>query len=480
MSENCSVSRREFLTRSGQAAAGMLAAGALSSCRSPQPAPAVMGKTIGSNGRVNMAFVGVRSRGQHLFESFGLIDGVRIAALCDVDGNVLAERAKEVEEKFGYRPLTYMDERKMLENRDIDAVVIATPNFWHALGTIWACQAGKHVYVEKPCCHNLFEGRKMVEAAQKYGCIVAVGCQNRSIETVRQAMEFLHSGGIGEVYLARGLCYKPRGTIGLVPDGLGTGPKYEYFVWGQPGINYDAAYMAKVDYEMWQGPAPKRPFNYNRFHYNWHWNWTYGSGDIGNQGPHQWDLCRWGLNKQEHPVRIVSDGGYYGKPCAQETPNVQTAQMLYADGKMIEFEVRGLSTNKEDRIGIGNLFYGTKGWLHLNGGTWQSYFGHGNEKGPGAKETDASADPMNPAGSGDFAHFQNFVEALKSNDVRKLTCPIEEGYMSSSLPLLANIAYRLDRKLTFDGARERFAGDREADRMLTRDYRRPYVVEKTV
>jgi len=124
----------------------------------------------------------------------------------------------------------------------------------------------------------------MVEAAQKYGCIVAVGCQNRSIDTVRQAMEFLHSGGIGDVYLARGLCYKPRGTIGLVPDGLGTGPKYEYFVWGKPGINYDAAYMAKVDYEMWQGPAPKRPFNYNRFHYNWHWNWTYGSGDIGNQG----------------------------------------------------------------------------------------------------------------------------------------------------------------------------------------------------
>jgi predicted dehydrogenase len=230
--------------------------------------------------------------------------------------------------------------------------------------------------------------------------MVAVGFQNRSLRGVRQAMAFMRGGGIGEVYAARGLCFKARDTIGLVPDGLGSGERFKYFVWNNPGVNYDQAYMGNVDYDAWLGPAPKRPFNYNRFHYNWHWHWDYGDG--GNQGPHQWDIARWGLGQGEHPRKISSKGGFYGEKCAQETPNTQAAEMVYGDGRMIEFEVRGLYTNSEDGVAIGNLFYGTKGWLRLDGEEWQSYFGRKNEPGPGSKTAGEEdfGDPMMAAARG--------------------------------------------------------------------------------
>jgi len=484
MSNEERISRRGFLRNGGTLAAGAFVAGALPSRRTVRAAsrraPAPAAQAAGANDRVSLAFIGVRGRGRDLYGYFGALPGVRIAALCDVDGNVLAERAADVEKRFGAKPAVYKDQRILLENKDIDAVVVATPNHWHALSTIWACQAGKHVYVEKPCCHNLFEGRRMVDAARRYGRIVSVGCQNRSSRSVRQAMAFLKSGGIGEVYAARGLCFKARDPIGLVPDGLGTGDRFKYFVWNSPGVNYDQAYMANVDYDAWLGPAPRRPFNYNRFHYNWHWNWDYGDGDCGNQGPHQWDIARWGLGQDGHPRKISSKGGYYGEKSAQETPNTQAAEMVYADGRIVEFEVRGFYTNAEDGIAIGNLFYGTKGWLRLDGDDWQSYFGRKNEPGPGSKTVGEEdfGDPMMAAAEG--GHFANFVRALRAGDPKLLTCPIEVGYMSSALPLLANISYRADRSLVFDPAKEKFVGDKAADRLLTRDYRKPYLVPKTV
>ncbi len=476
MTNDNPMSRRRFLENSGQLAAGAFAAGIFPPAKK---APAT-GNVVGANDRVNLGIIGVRSRGRDLIDGFGHLPKVQIAALCDVDQNVLGERASAVERGFGNKPATYQYLKDLLESRDIDAVVIATPNHWHALGTIWACQAGKHVYVEKPCCHNLAEGRRMVEAARRYGRLVSVGFQNRSIRGVRQAMAFLHDGGIGDVYMARGLCLKPRDPIGSVPDGIGSGETYLYSAGNRPGINYDHAYMEKVDYDVWLGPAPERPFNYNRFHYNWHWHWDYGNGDCGNQGPHQWDIARWGLGQRGHPLKISSSGGYYGERCDQETPNLQAAQMIYADGKMIEFEVRGLFTNKEDGIRIGNLFYGTKGWLHLDGGEWQSYFGHNNEEGPGSKTVgeDDFADPMNPAIAG--GHFANFIHALRTGNPDNLTCPIEQGYVSSALPLLANISYRLDRRLSFESDKEKFVDDGQADRLLTREYRKPYVVPQKV
>jgi len=471
------VSRRTFLQSGGRLAAGALAAGVLPTRRDPQASSRNAGAS-GANDRINLAVIGVRGRGLNHLDAFGALPNVRIAALCDVDLNVLDERAADVEKKFGTRPATYQHQQKLLESRDIDAVSIATPNHWHALGTIWACQAGKHVFVEKPCCHNVQEGRRMIEAARRFGRLVSVGFQNRSSRGVRQAMAFLHGGGIGEVYMARGLCFKARDPIGLVPDGIGSGKDYEYFVWNSPGANYDRAYMDRVDYDAWLGPAPERPFNYNRFHYNWHWHWDYGSGDIGNQGPHQWDIARWGLGQERHPTMIGSSGGLYGPRSAQETPNTQAAEALYADGRMIEFEVRGLATNAEDGVMIGNLFYGTKGWLRIDGDAWQSYLGRKNEEGPGSKAAgeDDFPDPMARAIEG--GHYANFIHALRANDPALLTCPIEAGYMSSALPALANISYRLDRRLTFDAGQERFLGDGRADRMLGRDYRSPYLLPR--
>ncbi|MCE5186559.1 MAG: Gfo/Idh/MocA family oxidoreductase, partial [Planctomycetaceae bacterium] len=272
------VSRRQFLSTSGTLSAGVLLAGALSSCQRSEKA-AVAPARPAVQGPVNIGMVGIRSRGWALYEDVRKIEGVRIKALCDVDGNVLEKRLADAEKDLGYRPDGYADMRQMFKDPAIHAVIMGTPNHWHALGTIWACQAGKHVFVEKPVCHNIWEGRKMVEAAHKYNCLVQAGFQNRSMRNVREAMKLLHEGVIGDVYMARGLCYKRRDPIGLVPDGIGTGPKYAYSAFNRPGIQYTADYMARVNYDYWTGPAELLPFNYNRFHYNWHWNWNYGGGD---------------------------------------------------------------------------------------------------------------------------------------------------------------------------------------------------------
>lgn len=491
-SKDRKISRRQFLTRSTQTAAGIVAAGSLVSYTAAQTTPNAGSRILGANEQINLAVIGIHGRGQELAGGFARIPNVRIKTLCDIDENLFAEPIKEIEEIQGSAPATQNDLRRVYDDKDIDAVVIAAPNHWHALATIWACQAGKHVYVEKPCSHNIREGRKMVEAARRHDRLVAVGFQNRSIRNVRQAMKFLHDGKLGEIYMARGLCFKPRDTIGKCADGLGSGKDYEYWVWGEEGTCYDSDYMKAVNYDLWLGPAPERPFNYNRFHYNWHWNWDYGNGDIGNQGPHQFDVARWGINKNEHPVKISSSGGYFAFDSDQQTPNTQAAVFEYADGKILQFEVRGLYTNGESAIAseqqtqkqvdikIGNLFFGTKGWMSIDGSTWKTYFGRKNEPGPSSETVEEYADPMNLAGAGGDAHFSNFINALRSGKRQDLSCDIETGFMSTALPHLANISYRLGRNLTFDGAKEKFVGDKEADRMLTRKYRKPYIVPESV
>ncbi len=486
------ISRRQFLSRGGQTAAGIVIAGSLASCRSTPSRPACATGAIGANGQINLAVIGIRGRGMNLAEGFAEIPNVRVKTICDIDENLFAERVKKIEEIQGSAPSTEHELRRVFDDKDIDAVAIAAPNHWHALATVWACQAGKNVYVEKPSCHNIWEGRKMIEAARKYNRIVSVGFQNRSISNVRQAMQFLHDGRLGEIYMARGLCFKPRDSLGKCADGLGAGKDYDHWIWGEKGQNYDADYMSRVHYDLWLGPAPKRPFNYNRFHYNWHWNWDYGNGDIGNQGPHQFDVARWGMDKNEHPVKVSSSGGYFAFDSDQQTPNTQAATFEYPDGKILQFEVRGLYTNgesavtsgqqtsKQEDIKIGNLFFGTEGWMSINGSDWKTYYGRKNEPGPSSETVEPAADPMDLAGAGGEGHLANFIRALRSGKKEDLTCDIEVGYMSSVLPHLANISYRLGRKLTFDGNKEKFVGDREANRMLTRSYRKPYVVPQRV
>lgn len=463
-------SRREFAARSAMAAAAIVGA------------PAA--RALGASDRVTVAVLGIRGQGNALKRGFARLSGVEIKTLCDVDENLFAARAADpaLAELAGFRPAYQKDLRRVLDDKDIDAVVIATPNHWHALATIWALQAGKHVFVEKPASHTVWEGRKMVEAAQRYGKVVQVGTMNRSRPPVRQAIRFLHEGGIGKVYMARGLCFKPRPSIGRYPDGpMQPGERYRLNAEASSDEPcYDPAYLAKVDYDLWLGPAPARPFNRNRFHYNWHWHWDYGDGDTGNQGPHQFDIARWGLQQNEHPVKIRSTGGYYGEPSSQETPDLQTSLFEYADGRILEFATRGGYTNDEGTQKIGNLFYGSQGWMWIDGDgrKWQTYFGRKDEKGPGSDappEMGSGGDP-NVLTSIERPHYQNFVDAIRAGDPKQANCDAWEGHLSSALPHLANISYRVGRALVFDGQKERFAGDPEADRLLTREYRAPFVV----
>ncbi|MDZ4701377.1 MAG: Gfo/Idh/MocA family oxidoreductase [Rhodothermales bacterium] len=457
------ASRRDTLKKLAAGAAGLTLGAVGMTARS-------YASILGANDRLRVATIGVRGQGfGHLrrWASMGETDNVQLATICDVDETLFAERVLAVTELQGAAPATEVDMRRVFDDPSIDAVSIATPNHWHALATIWALQAGKHVYVEKPSSHNIFEGRKMIEAARKYDRIVQVGFQNRSIPSVRRAMQLLHEGVIGDIYMARGLCFKPRDSFGLSPD-------------SKP--------PAGLHYDLWLGPAEWRPYNEKKGHYNWHWHWDTGNGDIGNQGPHQFDIARWGLGKDEHPVRVQSMGGFfkYGPhECSQETANTQTATFEYADGKLLQFETRGLYTGGEDSLGvqIGNVFYGTEGWMELDGGTWKTYLGRRGDAGPSS--ADAPAEQAGEAlgylaAPGGGGHYANFVAAVRSGKKSDLTCDIDAGHLSTCLPHLANIAYRLGRELRFDGASERFVNDAEADGMRTRAYRAPYVVPEVV
>jgi len=486
------LSRRRFLSSTGKTAAGLLAAGALSSCAGPQAGPVFSRRVLGANERINMAVIGVRGRGRGLTKGFARIPNVHVKTICDIDEHLFPDRVKEIAQIQGSPPSTEYDMRRVFEDKDIDAIATATPNHWHALVTIWACQAGKHVYVEKPCSHNIWEGRKMIEAARKYNRIVQVGFQSRSSRNVREAMKFIHEGKLGDIYMVKGLCYKPRGNIGKYPDGpVPEGEGYSLTVGGSNITPYTRRYLNEVHYDLWLGPAPNRPFNRNRFHYNWHWHWDYGNGDIGNQGVHQMDVARWALNKNEHPMLIRSFGGCFAFDSSQETANTQLTAFEYADGKILQFEVRGLHTNDESTVRVGNLVYGTEGWLYLNssGDKWQSFFGRKNEPGPGSESVEAGADPSNLAGAGGGGHYANFIKAVRSARERDLNANIKTGHLSAALCHMANISYRLKRDLKFNGDKEKFTGDGDANKMLTgfpqtengklckvHPYRKPYTI----
>jgi len=449
--------RREFIKQSVLGTAGIAIGGMAFSARSYR-------SIQGANDRINIAVIGIRGQGGTHINSFGLLNdsrNVRILMLCDVDEQYFPDRVKSVLNRTGVTPETVWDMRRVFDNKDIHAVSFATPNFWHALGTIWACQAGKHVYVEKPACHTVFEGRQMVKAARKYNVRVQCGMQNRSIRGVMEAIKFMHDGGIGEVFMAKGLCFKPRDSFGIAPDG--TPP-------------------ASLHYDMWLGPAAWQPYNEKKTHYNWHWHWNTGGGDSANQGPHQFDIARWGLNKNEHPVTIYSMGNIFGidpKECSQETPNTQTSVFKYKDGKILEFETRGRYTHSEAGldIRIGNMFYGTEGYVEIDGGRWKAYRKRETEPfaGSGMAE-EKPADPTFMAPPGGTEHYANFIDAIRAGNSESLHCDILEGNMSSALPALANISYKAGRQLTFDGTSEKFVKDKAADKLLTRVYRKPYVV----
>lgn len=479
------ITRRDFIRRSAAGIAGLSASS--------------WARVLGANDAVRVGVVGVHGQGNYHVKLLHETAGVRVIALCDPDQDVLDKRAKEWKEKAGLELRTYQDVRKLLENKEIDAVSIAAPNHWHALATVWACQAGKDVYVEKPASHNVFEGRKAVEAARKYGRIVQHGTQRRSSKGHAEACRFLAEGGLGDILWSRGFCYKRRGSIGKV-DGPQEPPK-------------------SVDYDLWTGPAPLKPLMRKSLHYDWHWVWDTGSGDIGNQGVHEMDFARRALGDPGLPPRVVAVGGRFGYVDDGETPNTQIVFFDYSPAPLV-FEVQGLPVEKgADAMGnyrgvrIGNVVQCEGGHISMGEGGGWAYDKDGKKMRQFTEE-----------GSG--RHFGNWIGAIRSRKAEDLTADIEKGHLSAALCHLGNVSYRVGeatraKKITkaigkipelsdsfgrflehlekngmkakkediilgpaleFDPAAERFTGALagRANELITRDYRAPFVVPREV
>ncbi len=404
--------------------------------------------STGPNEDIRVACIGIRGRGNAHMSGLESVPGTKVVALCDIDQSVLNSRTDQLQKRTGRKIKRFADYRKLVEDKDIDAVGVSTPNHTHALIGIAAMQSGKDVYLEKPCSHNIWEGRQLVAAARKYKRMCQHGTQGRSCPAIEEAMGKIREGIIGDVYMARGLCFKWRPTIGRTPDEP-----------VPPGVNYD----------LWLGPAPRRPFSRNRFHYNWHWHWDYGNGDMGNQGVHEMDMARWGLGVGL-PRRIHAAGGHFMFDDDQETPNSLTCIFEYPEQKkMLVFETRHWMTNDEGfRSGpsyiVGVTFYGSEGYMQVKYFGYKTFLGKKREPGPNA--------------TGSSNEYERFIAGVRRRKHEDLGVEIEDGHLSSALCHLGNISYRLGRTVNFDPRTETFPGDEQADAMLSRDYREPYVVPR--
>jgi predicted dehydrogenase len=480
------IDRRRFLQSSLAASwAGFAIAGTKAS-----------GRVLGANEALRVAVAGLNGRGGAHIDALAPMDGVRVTHLVDPDTRTFARAVAAVEERGGSTPQTVQDVRRVLDDPDVDVLTIAAPNHWHALMTVWACQAGKDVYVEKPCSHDVHEGRTAVAAARKHGRIVQHGTQGRSSERWAQVAELARTGALGKLLCSRALCYKRRPSIGTRPD---TTPP------------------AELDYDLWLGPADARPYNENYVHYNWHWFWNFGNGDIGNQGVHQFDVARWMIPGATLPTRVLSLGGRFGYTDQGETPNTQVAVLEFGEVPLV-FEVRGLETAKYRGLLVGNVVEFEAGVV-TDGGFYPRDKQKPASDVPGGEDTPAplpKAEATRGPGGGD--HFGNFVAAVRSRKADDLNADILEGHYSSALCHLANIAYRLGRtgqfraegspeshlpdavermldhltrenrlekgslefrvgpSLGFDPEAERFTGDRadEANALLARPGREPF------
>ncbi|MHC4751993.1 MAG: Gfo/Idh/MocA family oxidoreductase [Planctomycetota bacterium] len=388
-------------------------------------------KARGANDDIRVGVAGIRGRGDGLVSEFHSLEGVRVVALCDVDGSVLKDRVKQFKERSG-KVDGYIDYRKMLEDKSIDIIAIATPDHWHVPMAAASVVTGKDVYVEKPLSHTIAEGRLLVNLARKHGKLVQHGTQSRSSDGIREGIEYLKSGKLGKIRMAKAINSQLRGPIGRVAD-------------SEPPEH--------LNYDLWLGPAPKRPFNRNRYHYNWHWFWDYGTGDTGNDGIHQIDIARWGLGV-EMPKAVSCSGTQLFYDDDHETPDTQVATFEYDDVYLM-YEPYPLEGHDN-----GDIFYGDNGTMSIGRKGWQVTFKNGKE-GPGS-----------PRGS--FSHTENFIKAVRSRKVSDLNADVEVAHHSATLCHMANIAMRVGRRLKFDTENERFINDDEANTYLTKKYRKGY------
>ncbi|MCI0639355.1 MAG: Gfo/Idh/MocA family oxidoreductase [Gemmataceae bacterium] len=479
------LNRRSFIKQTLAAAATITVAGTKSS-----------GQVVGANDTIRIGVAGLNGRGSAHVGAFAPMQGVQITYLIDPDTRTFAARARTVQERGGNSPQTVQDVRRALEDRNLDAISIATPNHWHSLMTVWAAQAGKHVYVEKPLSHNVKEGKIAAQMARRHNVIVQHGTQSRSSQSWANIVEIIRSGQLGRLQVARALCYKRRdNSQGRVPS-----------------VNRVAA-PKQLDFNLWQGPASERPYHENLVHYRWHWLWDFGNGDIGNQGVHQMDIARWGIPNATLPRSVFSVGGRFDSDRG-ETPNTQISIMDFGQTQLI-FEVRGMESPAFHGQGVGNIFHLEEGMIAGN-----RFYPRGRTEPAPLPRLD------NPArrGSGNGEHFANFIAAVRTRRHQDLNADVLDGHYSSALCHLANISYRLGQEapfaprprsitdnpeagdafarmeehlrnngvqldsarlrvgqfLEFDAQTERFTRNDDANRMLTRAYREPFVVPDSV
>ncbi|TQV72594.1 Gfo/Idh/MocA family oxidoreductase [Exilibacterium tricleocarpae] len=432
--------RRDFVKKSAAVTAGLYWA---ASARS-------YGNILGANDRINCAAVGVHGRGKALIRSLATAKNSALTAVCDVDKREFDLAGKLVQETFGSSAANavtnYVDFRKLLENKDVDAILIATPEHWHAPMSLMGVQAGKHVYVEKPCSHNPREGELLVEAQQKYKRVIQMGNQQRSAPTSIQAVADIGAGLIGDVYYGKAWYANNRKSIGVgksvaVPDWL--------------------------DWDLWQGPAPREGYKDNYVHYNWHWFWNWGTGEINNNGTHEIDICRWALGV-EFPKSVISSGGRFHFKDDWQFYDTQNVNYEFEGGKMITWEGRSCNGFKQHERGRGVTLHGTKGTILLDRNGYKVYDNEGKLI-KDVKEKGESA-TLNTVGGGFLTdlHMQNFVNAVRQGE--RQNSPIRDGHITNLLCHLGNISQKVGRKLMLDTDNGRILRDRGARKYWSRDY----------
>ena len=436
-------SRRDFLKKAATGTAAVTIGGVL-----PGFSARSYNRIAGSNGMVRISVMGVNSRGRALAVNFAKQQNCEVRHICDVDTRATEKCIKSITEIQQLKPKAYEDFRESLQSDEIDALVIAAPDHWHAPASLHAIQAGKHVYVEKPLSHNPQEGEMLVKAARHFGKVIQMGSQRRSWPNVMEGIQKLKDGAIGRVYFGKAWYANNRGPIGRgkvvpVPDWL--------------------------DWDLWQGPAPRKTYKDNLVHYNWHWLWNWGTGEALNNGTHSIDLLRWGMGV-DFPVKVSSNGGRYRYEDDWETPDTQVISLDFKEGVSMTWEGRSCNGKNVDGHGVGSMFYGDEGSMLIAGGNGYTIYDLKSnivETVSDAEKVDPK-NTVNPAESLDGIHIRNFLEGITSGS--KVNADVDTGHQSTLLVQLGNIAQRVGRSLEIDPDTGHITGDEEANQYWGRVY----------
>jgi predicted dehydrogenase len=436
-------SRRDFIKKTATVSSAMAFGGVL-----PMFNAKSYSRIKGANDRINISVMGVNSRGNALAQNFAIQNNCDVIHVCDVDTRAITKCLISLKDKQSFTAESFIDFRKSLENKDLDIMVIAAPDHWHAPASLLSMQAGKHVYVEKPCSHNPNEGEILIKAAERYGKVIQMGNQRRSWPNVIEGINALKNGAIGNVYFGKGWYANNRESIGigkytLVPDWL--------------------------NWDLWQGPAPRKKYKDNLIHYNWHWHWHWGTGEALNNGTHMIDLLRWGMGV-DYPTKVSSNGGRFRYNDDWETPDTQIINIDFAENLSMTWEGRSCNGKHSEGSSVGVMFYGEKGSILMNGGNDYTIFDLKNKIVKSVKST-TNIDPMNtvnPAQNLDVLHIRNMFDAIKNGE--ELNADIVSGHKSTLLMQLGNIAQRAGRSLNINPENGHIIKDREANKLWQRSY----------